>query len=692
MLFNRSLAALCAALLLATQTAAYAQNPDAMQQAPTSPETNQETIDLLVGDIFEILPAHTLGPNASYTWILTQDRNFIEAGRAQTFRKRLIQPGRYTLYAEISNDTTHVSRTFTLDYKSRLPGQVGASGASGSGASSLVQTIPSLTANSRTILKNGSQLVKLMPVNPDIRPLVLDLNIAEDTDGDGNPANDIQSDLTFFQTDATPLFVWFASPLTSQTMTITAAQPAGAVVQTIQVATDAFAQDQGFAESPVGVTIEKLSDRTYSFMARTDASIPEQTPLLYVWEFGDGQQSLLASPTHEYAGDGDYTVKLRVRNLTNGQDVANYTEELSVAGSDAVSSEPTEPDNEDPVTEPSNEGGMLGSIGSILMLVGVFIGSIVLGVLVMIGISKMRRKGGTRLSDTLEKMEQSIVKTDTATPPPLTITPVAKPAQPQTPPPAVAEREKENAAARPTTVPTKVEEKNAPSWLKSGLSAPAAQAPVTPPTPAPTPAPATPVAQAPKPATPPAPTPTSAPQTPKPQTPPPTPKQSAVNTLQSAPAWLQQKPAATPAAPAPTSTPTPAPVQPKPQTPPPAPQPQTPPTPPAQPKPAAPVAEAPKPQTPPPAPAPVQPKPTQNTTPAWLQQAEQKAPQAEQPKPATPPAPKPQTPAPAPATAPSAPTPTAATPTDEPIAFIRADSLNQNPQPDSTQTPPPAAA
>lgn len=661
---------LMTALLIVHQSAPYAsaQGTEAGEMpSVAATEPTGESVDLLVGDIFEIIPSHTL-PDPTYTWILTQDRNFIEAGRAQVFRKRIIQPGTYTLYAEVSSAAQgiHLSETFILDYKARQPGQT-ISNPSDVTGTSIVATIPALSQNGNVVLPQATSLLKLQPTDPTVKPLALDLNTAIDADGDGNPANDIQSELTFFQSDATPLFVWFASPEVSQNLSVTAIRAEGAQVQEIEVLQQQYAQDQGMTDSTVGVNIEQTGNRTYAFSAELDETISAGTPVLYNWDFGDGQQSLLKNPTHEYAEEGSYDVTLLIRNLTNGQEIATYEEELDVENSAVVSSEPSQTSSEPSEQEPNAPSSSTSKIpwGTILLLGGVFLGSILAGVLIIFLIARLRRKG-VSVSSALEKMEETIVKKDdTKNIPTLTIAPPPTPTM-STPPAAVAEREKERTAApaAPKSEP-KIEEKNAPTWLKSGLTNAPAPAPATPaaprPTPpAPAPTPVPPPAPKPQPVTPP---PVAAPPAPPKQTPAP----AAQPTPAGTPPWLKQT------APAPVATNAPAPPQPTPPA-----------KPAAQPTPPAPVAAVPTP-TPPAPQTPVVPqKPVEPPVPVAPPPA---------PKPATPPAPVATTPPPAPSAPaqtqpkPASPTPVpppatpAEKPADAPVAFIRADSLNPAPVP-----------
>ncbi len=679
------------ALILHQSVIPFACAQEAMMAEPSNTisatEPTGEHIELLVGDIFEIIPSHTI-PDPTYTWILTQDRNFIEAGRARVFRKRIIQPGTYTLYAEVSSEAQgiHLSSTFIVEYKARQPGQITTMQPTSPDGSIIVTTVPALSQNGNVVLTQGAGLLKLIPVQPNLKPLALDMNIEVDANGDGNASNDIENELTFFQSDATPLFIWFTTPSASQTLAVTAVRSDGAQVQEIDVLQQQYAQDQGMTDSKIGVNVEKTGNLTYAFSAELDDSISAETPVLYNWEFGDGQQSLLKNPTHEYAEEGTYDVRLLIRNLTNGNEIATYEEELEVdMDVESVSSNPSSTSSEEMTTEPNNTPDAQSSIswGTIFLLGGIFLGSVLIGLFVIFLIAKLRKRG-TTLSSTLEKMEESIVKKDeTKSPSTLTIAPVPTPS---TPPAAVAEREKERTAPTPPSskIEPKIEEKNAPAWLKSGLvnaPATATPAPVTPPksvTPPPTPAPLTPPTPKLQ-----KPVPTPAPAAPKPTAPaalatptpaptpavPPAPKPLVA---ENTPAWLKPRP--TPAVPVKQSTPAPSATIPT--TPAPVMTPQKPVTPPAAPTP------APTPLVPPPAPkpmtvpAPVTPTPAATpasipvvaTTPvvptpppALKPQTPPQAPVAPpKPQPVPPPAPKPQE-----------------TSGDEPVAFIRADSLDQ---------------
>jgi PKD repeat protein len=611
-------------LLLAQMVPTYAQEP--VHPAAT------ENISLFVGDIFEILPVHDIA-NATYTWILTQDRTFLEASRAPSFRKRLIQPGQYTLYAEIvaADGSRHLTRTIALDYAARQPGQ-SVPPATAPNGNALVVTEPTATADGKIAMAPGEQLVRLTPVNPEITPLSLDLDLNRDADGDGNNENDIQSSETFFHSDATPIYLWITDePLTTHSISITAALPEGARTQKLEILSQELAQAQGVVHSPVQIQAEQTGERTYMFTAVFDNPAAAAGQLLYQWQFGDGEQSLVTQSEHTYAENGTFTVSLLVRNLRDGSEIASTSKLLDVTSeTSAPSSQASSVDDEEPSTGGSSRFG----IGSILMLGGLFIVSILLGVVIIFLIGKLR-KGKTSLADKLESMEQTIVKTPaqetaplTIAPPPPVSTPTSAPTAPAAPvtpavmvetkrtapPPTIAEREKQQAVERPAPAPTP-KPQNTPPWLNPATPKPSpAATPAVPPSPA---------------------------QTQKPVA---TPKPAQQGQT---PAWLQQP--STPAAQKPPVAATPAPIQ--------------------APKPAAPVTPAPA-----PAPAPVMPKPAPVAPIATPVQAPTPAPTpvvpapiVSNPAPVPPVEPKPAAPAQEMDILPAS---------DQPIAIIRAESLN----------------
>ncbi len=635
-----------------------------------------------VGDVFEIL-ADPGQDDANVSWILTLDRAFIQASREKTFRYRFVQNKTYTLRAEAELPSgERLERTFKIEVLSQEELDNPAVTVAGTGAA-LIGVIPEPDSNGRVILSDDQRLIRLVPLSRDVTPLSLDIDSTRDSDGDGNMENDADSTGTFFHSDAESLWIWIAGPLATHDLTVTAVTGGNAQVQSISVMTEGDAIDQGVLTSAVSIDAVEIEPRTIAFRAVFETDMPEDTPLLYEWDFGDGIRSLETSPSHTYATEGPHTVKLQVRNLETGATVGTAEDDVTV---EIVDEEPVDPDPEVPV-EPPVEEPSTSSIpwGTILILAGVFLGSILLGVLIIWLLTKLRGRGN--LEQTFEAMEQKIVSPTAATPPLAIRKPVTA-----TPPPSAQEKiiDAEVKATVPSPAPAIVEESKAPDWLKKGLAGgptppaapkpqtppPAPKAPVAPPPPAPAPVPTPKPTPAPVPPPPPAPRPVvppvAAPAPTVPAAPAPTP--APASSPDPLPHWLQN-PAQSkaPAAPAPTPNPAPAPTP----SPAPAPAPVAPPAPVRAPVAPAPTVTQPTKPEPAPAPTPVIP-PVKQPTPAPQPAAPVVSPVAQVPavKPAPTPAPEvaPMPPAPTPApkpiapTPPPAPTPAPAAPVQKPIA------------------------
>lgn len=111
-----------------------------------------------------------------------------------------------------------------------------------------------------------------------------------------------------------------------------------ALVLTVKDATGASDTDRidvrVKGETPTAVIKQSPSSGNAPLNVRFDgsaSSAPDDVILDYFWDFGDGQQSRSASPTHLYLGPGEYTVTLRV--VTGGGAEASTTSSVSVGSS-----------------------------------------------------------------------------------------------------------------------------------------------------------------------------------------------------------------------------------------------------------------------------------------------------------------------------------------------------------------------
>lgn len=671
--------------LIAGGTPTFAQTEDAAMPFPIpTAATTEQGITLIAGDTFEVA-AETGVKEATYSWIMTQGRTFIDAKREQYFRYRFVNDNVYTLRAEAVMPTgERFQRTFTITVLPPGGPALVKPPKAGTGAD-LAGTLPEPDPNGRVVFTPSDQLLQLVP-RTDVTPLAVDFDTATDSDGDGSASNDIDdlNEDNGFHSFGKPLWIWYVRPVTQLELTITAVPTEGSpLVQRISILSEEAARTQGVLTSPVSIEVEQTEDATFSFTPVVAPNVQGVSPLLYEWQFGDGDRSLETFAVHTYASEGPFEVSLNVRDLQTGNDIGSSKTSVSPTIPTPTPDDPVDPIPDDPIeptpddpTEPDDEGESALNWSRIGLIAGLFVGALVLGFAVIWLLSFLRKS--RKLEQTLESMENAVAPSKEQAPPSLAI-------KSKQPAPASANKEAAqqkvidaeiSSSSSPKEPPANVNEAKAPDWLKKGLAAdgqkapaapappPAASKPATPP---PTPKPAAPP-PAPKPA-PAAPTPA-----PKPATPPPAPKPAAAPApdANKMPRWLQQPPTpATPAPSAPTATP-PAPAAPvvptAPTTPAPTPSPV-----PTAPKP---VPPAPKPATPPPAPKPVTPPPAAP------------APTQVTPPPAAPVQPAPAAPAPTPA-APAAPAPTP-TPApapindkkddDPPIAIIRAESIDPGPK------------
>lgn len=664
----------------------FAQTPDE-SLFPVPPVVTEERVTLVAGDTLEIA-AETGVRDATYSWIMTQGRTFIEAQRERFFRYRFVNDNVYTLRAEAVFSATgeRFQRTFIVEVLPAGSTALPVPPMAGTGAA-IAGTMPAPDVNGRVVLAAEQQLVKLVPLRTDLTPLAVDFDTATDGDGDGSPGNDIDNINAYngFHSFGKPLWIWYVKPVMQINLAITAIPTEGSpLVQRINIMSEDVARIQGVLTSPVSMTIEQTEDATFTFTPVVAPKVNGVHPLLYEWQFGDGGRSLETLAVHTYASEGPFEVSLSVRDLQTGNEIGSAKTTVSPVIAEPIPLEPTEPIPTEPTELQENESSL--DWGRIGLIAGLFVGALILGFAVIWLLSFLRKS--RKLEQTLESMENAIVPSKDQSPPSLAIkSKQTAPTSPERPTPGqqkVIDAEISSSSS-PKQPPAPVVEAKAPDWLKKGLSTnpqkATATAPAAPKTPAPAP-PSTPVPKivptpappVPKPVTPPVlpttpkPAPPAPTPVPKPMTPP-TPK-ATVAPAQPAPAapdaskmprWLQQPPASaqpTPPAPAPASTPPPAtvpaaaPITPPAPVAPPAPV--TPPTPVT--APVVPVPQAPK-------PVPVAPKPN---IPAATKPAPASAPPTLPPSPATPASP----------TQPSNP----GKDDDQPIAIIRAESIDPGPK------------
>ena len=667
--------AACALLLSAGSAALYAQ----------ASATPRENITVPIGSIFEILAATSRGTQIN--WVLTHAGETVSSSTEATFRTRLAREGNYTLTAEAGN----TQRIFQLLVRQRRPEDT----VRAQNPGDAVAFDPPLL-NGNINVNSVRQVLTATPVRNDIKVLAIDIDIAQDSNGDGNSGNDEDTRTTLFRSDGNALHIWFVGglsrtirlgslqdgkqpefenitvgpttgqridpgipPMTTQPTTPTTPTPQPTPVEPTPVVSD--------YNGPLSIRVVKNDNGTVRM--RLEAPEEEQSPLIVLWSFGDGAQSMLDEPIHTYAESGNYSISAEVRNLATGKVVTTLTDSLVVNRlreqpipvDEDEEKTPVDPEPEpepEPEPQPEEKEGS-GILGLVIKLILALVFFAALGAGIMFLIAKIKKRGFS-LEKSLEKAEQVMVSgkeekdvSDVA--PPMEIsaeeveTPVVEPvtdepsettppeptppeptppAPPEPTPPSPPEPTPPTPApepAAPTPTPSDSAQGTsaptdagaaAPDWLSAGMQAASAPEPTSAEPPAP------PVA--------PEPAPTPEPTPPEPT--PPAPEQAAPAAPDAGPNWLTGDTAGAP--------PTEPAAAPEPQVAPPPPEP--------------------TPAVPEPAPAAVAPEPAPTAdaaAPDWLSAGAQPAPATPEP---TPPAPEPApaTPEPAPpAEAPVAPEP-----------------------------------
>ncbi|MFA6523420.1 MAG: PKD domain-containing protein [Candidatus Peribacteraceae bacterium] len=510
----------------------------------------EETVTVSPGAVVEFLGLND-NPATQFAWVLTKDRTFVLAGRASMFRFRPVESGMYRLDAsahaqESADMQRHIIYVLVSDSGSTIPQPV---------PGALVATDPPRIGETVS-LPDNRQILTVIPENAGIARITLQTENSEVVDSAG----------TLFETNRTPLHVWFSNMASGRNVRFVATKNDGTeqplvlhieqraqAVETVSSSASPETENPSLVEG--GMRVTTLEDGSLQFSLADPESFAG-IPVLTHWVFGDGSESLLAKPTHIFPKSGTYTVSVTLTNLQSGETILDiaadvsveaYTAPSSAAASAASSVRPASSAAASTASAASSDAAAGGTrLGSLLrLLVSIVITllvSTILGALLM-WIIRFLRKGGGGLQKRFEDAESRLVKTP------------AKGATIDVAPPMQIRSEparEESVASTPTTpepAPLAAQEAPVPSWLQRGLKGeqevpartPAPETPTQPTEPSPEPASpqVTPEPEAPQwlTTTPPASTsPTPAPSTEPTQGQPPVAEQGPL------PPWLQPQP------------------------------------------------------------------------------------------------------------------------------------------------------
>src|SRR3989344_6712785 len=117
---------------------------------------NEQAFNIEAGTVFEILavPDET---DAQVSWVLTEERQFVEAGRDRIFRTRFAKTGNYILDAGVYSPTqkTGIRKTLRITVTTPTPLPTG-TGALETPEPLFVETAPALQGNGLVLKEEGS--------------------------------------------------------------------------------------------------------------------------------------------------------------------------------------------------------------------------------------------------------------------------------------------------------------------------------------------------------------------------------------------------------------------------------------------------------------------------------------------------------------------------------------------------------
>lgn len=440
-------------------------------------QSTDETIEIQAGDVFELLAYHP-DPQASFAWVLMQDGNFLQAARSPFIQIRLTQPGVYVVLGEqTGGQGDPVRRLFSLivhpvdstqqEDQSSLP-------------DSGLRISPVSDADGRVVLQPHQQIIAFHPIRDDLSSVHIDLDTGIDRNGDGDPTNDDDTAGTAFSRGTNALHIWQVFPQSVQQLRIASRTVDGEILSRAIAVLSADAAESDFSSSQPDLIEEPeipedtgdgeiraqvLANGAVNFAAVISSVSPE-TPLLYQWDFGDSQQSLLQHPVHRFTGEGPYTIRLTVRDLETGEVVESLETEILLAGNvqppESSSSAMSEASSEDSGGEPSSSNGSL--LGKITKMFLVFIAAGLVGGLIAFLFSKLRR--GKTLQERFAEAEKNLVGKAPAAEvvdiAPMALAPQTEQEEEPTPQP-------KHDAMVPNVEKLQTDTKAAPSWLQQGI-------------------------------------------------------------------------------------------------------------------------------------------------------------------------------------------------------------------------------
>lgn len=385
------------------------------------------SVTVAPGELLEL----AIGTRANlpeYSWILSKDRNFVNAGRTRIFQTRQTEPGVYNIDVNVLDARRTMAEYYSFLLNVSLGASVPSIAESQPGPlQAVLSTQPPSTNGTVHLMKEGG-ILTLYPASSagDIVSYDIDFDAGFDASGDGIPDNDRDTQGSYSQQAGTPIRLYLKSMNQSTAIALTVTDRSGATSKaTVSVLFDGL---QSFVSSSYSPTITSqegdmrvtVDGLTISPSLSESVSLTSAGQKYYEWDFGDGRKSLLKHPSHAYAQPGEYVVSLAVKDIASGEVAFSGSMNVSVqlsASSSSLSQSISSSQSTSSLASSQEQGeGESESPRSLWSIVKV---ALILLVLIQIGLALfhlflwIKRRSAGALHSTIEKMEHSLFDSET---------------------------------------------------------------------------------------------------------------------------------------------------------------------------------------------------------------------------------------------------------------------------------------
>lgn len=428
-------------------------------------QIGKEVVSFTAGEVFEII-AYSQLQSPEYSWVLTKDNQLRQASQSPAFSIRLSEAGNYILKGTIIStvDKETVERFFFIRVtEPSVPKTIGEG----------IQISPPLNERNAIILDESSQLITIKTFSQSSNGYIVDLDTTQDTNNDSIPNNDQYAGGTLFSTTGTPLYVWITNPL-QDSIRIQSIDNVHSTQFTVfnQDSYTAYALEQKKNEEQnPAIRITRFSPTQFGFSIDPEGKPWRDEPVLFMWNFGDGKESIHDTPIHSYVASDiktESTIRIQVRSLTSGEIIETLTTKIqldalevatqtgsSVIGQSSQSSLNTSDASLSSIaiasstsSTNSEQNNTNSSLGMIIKFLLVILASVFVGFVTVFIIHTLKKIGGVQ--GMIAKSEEKLLTKEAAR---LDVMPLPEVLEPE----VVQEVVETNPVVQPSTTP---------SWLQ----------------------------------------------------------------------------------------------------------------------------------------------------------------------------------------------------------------------------------